>query len=645
MTTAATSLLGLALPVTGELSGTWGDTVNNSITSLLDSAIAGTTTLSTDADVTLTTTTLAANTSRQAILLCSGARTALRNITAPAQSKIYTVINATTGGFSVVLRGVGPTTGVTVVAGESAVVAWNGSDFIKVSNTAGAGTFTNLTVTGNTTLGDADTDTITQAASYVTGTQLKSAKTATNTLNLAAYDVDGTAYTNLVTLTASNTPTLALTSTGVGTINNMSVGATTASTGAFTTLSASSTVSGTGFSTYLASPPAIGGTAAAAGSFTTLAASSTLTVTGAGSIQGLTVGKGAGAVASNTAVGASALAANSVGASATAVGYGALQTSTASEVDAFGWYALNSNTTGTLNSAFGNQALRLNTTGLNNIACGTYALRNNTTGSHNTAIGVNAGYGQTTGAYNTFLGEDQGSFNVVTGTSNSGVGYRALLKVSSGSSNTAIGQEALRETTTASNNTAVGYQAGYAVTTGASNTLLGYTAGNNITTGAGNLLLGYGTTTAAAADNFEIVLGFNIVGKGTSTGFINPQGGAVYQGNNSTLWSITSDQRIKENIVTLTTGLSTILALRPVEFDYIETKKHDISFIAQEYQQVLPDQVTEHSASPAEQEIAGTDTLLGLTPNLVPYLVAAIKELNAKVDAQAAEIATLKGTA
>ena len=80
MTTAATSLLGLALPVTGELSGTWGDMVNNSITSLLDSAIAGTTTLSTDADVTLTTTTLSSNQARQAILLCSGARTVQRNI-------------------------------------------------------------------------------------------------------------------------------------------------------------------------------------------------------------------------------------------------------------------------------------------------------------------------------------------------------------------------------------------------------------------------------------------------------------------------------------------------------------------------------------------------------------------------------------
>ena len=149
MATSYSPLLGLALPVTGELTGTWGDTVNNSITSLLDSAIAGTTTLSTDADVTLTTTTGAANTSREAVLLFSGARTALRTITAPAQSKTYTVINSTTGGFSVKIVGVGPTTGVTIVAGESAVIAWNGSDFIKVSNTGGEGSFTTLVASTN----------------------------------------------------------------------------------------------------------------------------------------------------------------------------------------------------------------------------------------------------------------------------------------------------------------------------------------------------------------------------------------------------------------------------------------------------------------------------------------------------------------
>jgi len=237
MTINYTTLLGLAKPVTGTEANTWGDVVNDSITSLLDTAIAGTTTIT--ADTTLTTTTGAANQSRQAILLCSPASANI-TITAPAQSKIYTVIN-TSAVYTVTVRGVGPTTGVTLGVSEKAVVAWNGSDFIKISNTTGDGTFANLTVTGNTTLGDADTDTITQTASYVTGTQLKSAKTATNTLSLAAYDTDGVAYTNLITLTASTTPTLALTSTGVGTINNMSIGATTASTGAFTTLSASGT--------------------------------------------------------------------------------------------------------------------------------------------------------------------------------------------------------------------------------------------------------------------------------------------------------------------------------------------------------------------------------------------------------------------
>jgi len=152
MTTAYTSLLGLALPVTGELSGVWGDTVNNSITSLLDSAIAGTTTISSDADVTLTTTTGASNTSRQAILLWTAGGTVTRNITAPAQSKIYTVINKSSSTQSIVLRGVGPTTGVTIVQGESAVCAWNGSDFIKISNTSGAGVFTTLSVSGAVTL-------------------------------------------------------------------------------------------------------------------------------------------------------------------------------------------------------------------------------------------------------------------------------------------------------------------------------------------------------------------------------------------------------------------------------------------------------------------------------------------------------------
>jgi len=189
MTTAATSLLGLALPVTGELAGTWGTTVNDSITSLLDTAVAGTTTLSTDADVTLTTTTLAANQARQAILLCSGARTALRTITAPAQSKIYTVINSTTGGFSVKIVGVGPTTGVTIGSGQSAQVAWNGSDFVQVGASAGG---SNTHVQYNNSGALAGSANLTFNGTTLTANAL----TVTNATTLSAGTANGVAYLN-----------------------------------------------------------------------------------------------------------------------------------------------------------------------------------------------------------------------------------------------------------------------------------------------------------------------------------------------------------------------------------------------------------------------------------------------------------------
>ena len=134
---ASTSLLGLALPVTGTLDGTWGDTVNDSITSLLDSAVAGATTLSVDADVTLSTTVDAANQARQAIIVWTASGTVTRNITAPASSKTYVVINNTGSTQSIVIRGAGPTTGVTIFAGGKALVAWNGTDFVRVGASAG----------------------------------------------------------------------------------------------------------------------------------------------------------------------------------------------------------------------------------------------------------------------------------------------------------------------------------------------------------------------------------------------------------------------------------------------------------------------------------------------------------------------------
>jgi len=152
----ATPLLGLALPVTGSLNNQWGNTVNDSITSLLDSAVAGTTTLSTDADVTLTTTQEASNQARSAILLWTAAGTVTRIITAAYQSKAYVVINSS-GTQSIVLRAINPstsvpTTGITIAPNEKCVAAWNGSDFVKVSGLTltTTGTSGAATLVGNT---------------------------------------------------------------------------------------------------------------------------------------------------------------------------------------------------------------------------------------------------------------------------------------------------------------------------------------------------------------------------------------------------------------------------------------------------------------------------------------------------------------
>ena len=148
MATLYTSLLGLALPTTGELSGTWGTTVNDSITTLLDSAVAGTSTIS--ADTTLTTTDGAANQARSAVILCSGLAANI-TITAPARSKTYLVINASTT-FNVTFKATGQT-GIIIYPGNNVTVAYNGTDFVVIGGYLG---IPQNAQTGNYTLTLAD---------------------------------------------------------------------------------------------------------------------------------------------------------------------------------------------------------------------------------------------------------------------------------------------------------------------------------------------------------------------------------------------------------------------------------------------------------------------------------------------------------
>lgn len=132
MATQYTSLLGLALPVTGELSGTWGDVVNNSITQLVEDSVANYATASvTSGDWTLSTTgSGAANEARMMILRVTGSPGVSRNVIAPSKSKIYVVMNGSDA--AIVLKG-SATTGVTIASGKYALCGWNGTDFTMIS--------------------------------------------------------------------------------------------------------------------------------------------------------------------------------------------------------------------------------------------------------------------------------------------------------------------------------------------------------------------------------------------------------------------------------------------------------------------------------------------------------------------------------
>ena len=209
------------------------------------------------------------------------------------------------------------------------------------------------------------------------------------------------------------------------------------------------------------------------GDLVALLVANTVNSVGDSTISGLTVGKGGGAVATNTAVGANVLSNGSQsGAYNTAVGYNSSY----------------SNTTGYLNTSLGRESLYTNSTGFHNTALGQSALYANTTGNYNIAVGGYANSSNTTGASNTSLGYQSLNANT-TASNNTAVGYQAGYTSSTGGYNTIMGYQALY-TSTVSNNTAIGYQAGYATTTGSSNMFAGMFAGNANTTGSYNTFLG-----------------------------------------------------------------------------------------------------------------------------------------------------------
>jgi hypothetical protein len=254
-----------------------------------------------------------------------------------------------------------------------------------------------------------------------------------------------------------------------------------------------------------------------------------------------------------------------------------------------------------------------------------------------TALGYNAAPSNT-GVSNTAVGASA-LFTNTSGTSNFVGGYQALYSNTTSSNNTAVGYQALYSETTAGNNTAIGYQAGRSITTGTDSVFIGYLCGYNATAsvnGNNNVFVGpycHGSNTNVSS---EYLFGWNLAGKGNETFFVSGSSGA-YNSANSLNWSVTSDVRLKKNIVDNNVGLEKITAIQVRNFEYrteneitelpthtaIKKEGVQLGVIAQELQAVLPECVKTES----------TGVMSVNADNLTWYLVNAIKELKAEFDA------------
>jgi hypothetical protein len=289
-------------------------------------------------------------------------------------------------------------------------------------------------------------------------------------------------------------------------------------------------------------------------------------------INGLTVGKGGGQLATNTAVGFEALNATNTGGFNVAIGYRALKAYTGDSNVAIGTSALTANTTGNTNVGIGSGAGQTITTANKNTLVG-YAAGSSNISSHgntyigyaagisatsnsNTLIGSEAGYNMSTASQNTFVGNSAGRA-VTSGGANTLIGYFSGYSLSTGSENVLIGNNIMAASSTASQNTIVGafagnvltgngnvymgWYAGVSATTSATNTGIGYGALQSITTGGNNTAIGYragrffgastssnttgtqgifiGYETRASADGNtnETVIGYNVVGNGSNS--------------------------------------------------------------------------------------------------------------------------------
>jgi len=166
---------------------------------------------------------------------------------------------------------------------------------------------------------------------------------------------------------------------------------------------------------------------------------------------------------------------------------------------------------------------------------------------------------------------------------------------------------------------------------------------------SGELLVGItsfpttaGQTGSGISPNGQVYLAHAGTSFWTHMNFINSNGsvGAIATNGSNTSFNTSSDYRLKENVVSMTGGIATVSALKPVKYDWISNKEQGEGFIAHELQAVIP--LAVHGEKDAVNEDGSIKPQGVDYSKIVVHLVAALQELSAKVDAQADEITALK---
>jgi hypothetical protein len=120
-------------------------------------------------------------------------------------------------------------------------------------------------------------------------------------------------------------------------------------------------------------------------------------------------------------------------------------------------------------------------------------------------------------------------------------------------------------------------------------------------------------------------------------------GSITHPTTGGTVYNTTSDYRLKTNVTPMSGGLDRIDALKPCNYTWIDSGVASEGFIAHELQSVIPQAVT---GTKDEVDDQGNIRAQGVDHSrVVPTLTAAIKELKAIVEAQAARIAALEASA